>query len=175
MWRSSGLGWGESRYCRRHPPEFRTTPIGRGAAPLLRRRAWSKPADLRVGGRSRSPRRTTPLMITSTGAPAGRGFPAGVPVTGPEGASGVVDPVRGAARPGRPGPHAIVFLFREPEPDAQDRVTVATRMFVDGPDVADLPAVLATLTERACEYSRPLPDLIAYLADRVEPRGRDSA
>ena len=80
-----------------------------------------------------------------------------------------------SARAGRPGPHAIVFLFREPEPDAQDRVTVATRMFVDGPDVADLPAVLATLTERACEYSRPLPDLIAYLADRVEPRGRDSA
>ena len=83
--------------------------------------------------------------------------------------------VERSPRAGRPGAHAIVFLFREPEPDAQDRVTVATRMFVDGPDVADLPAVLATLTERACEYSRPLPDLIAYLADRVEPRGRDSA
>src|SRR5690349_20084042 len=79
-----------------------------------------------------------------------------------------------SARAGKPGPHAIVFLFREREPGLSDRVTVATRMFVDGPDVADLPATLATLTDRAREYIRPLPDLIAYLADRVEPRGRDS-
>ena len=42
-------------------------------------------------------------------------------------------------------------------------------------DVADLPATLATLTDRAREYRRPLPDLVAYLADRVEPRGHDSA
>lgn len=82
-----------------------------------------------------------------------------------------------SVRAGRPGPHAVVFLFREP--DRQDRInphrmTVATRMFVDGPDVADLPTVLATLTDRVHEYGRPLPDMIAYLADRVEPRGRGS-
>ena len=87
--------------------------------------------------------------------------------------------VERSVRTGRPGPHAVVFLFREPDPERQnrinpDRVTVATRMFVDGPDVADLSAVLATLTDRAREYGRPLPDLIAYLADRVEPRGRSS-
>jgi hypothetical protein len=79
-----------------------------------------------------------------------------------------------SARAGKPGPHAIVFLFRERDPGSPDRVAVATRMFVDGPDVADLPAALATLADRAREYRRPLPDLIAYLADRVEPRGRDS-
>jgi hypothetical protein len=83
--------------------------------------------------------------------------------------------VERSARVGRPGPHAVVFLFRESEPDSPDRVTVASRMFVDGPDVADLPHALATLTDRAREYSRPLPDLIAYLADRIEPRGRDSS
>jgi len=60
-----------------------------------------------------------------------------------------------SARAGRPGPHAIVFLFREPEPDAQDRVTVATRMFVDGPDVADLPAVLAALHGRLRRTENP--------------------
>ncbi len=83
-----------------------------------------------------------------------------------------------SVRAGRPGPHAVVFLFREP--DRRDRihphrVRVATRMFVDGPDVADLPTVLATLTDRVHEYGRPLPDMIAYLADRAEPRGRGSA
>jgi len=60
-----------------------------------------------------------------------------------------------SARAGRPGPHAIVFLFRESEPDAQDRVTVATRMFVDGPDVADLPAVLAALHGRLRRTENP--------------------
>lgn len=82
-----------------------------------------------------------------------------------------------SVRAGRPGPHAVVFLFREPgRPDRANPhpITVATRMFVDGPDVADLPTVLATLTDRIQEYGRPLPDTIAYVADRVEPRGRGS-
>ena len=35
--------------------------------------------------------------------------------------------VERSPRAGRPGAHAIVFLFRESGPDAQDRVTVATR------------------------------------------------
>jgi hypothetical protein len=63
--------------------------------------------------------------------------------------------VERSPRAGRPGAHAIVFLFRESEPDAQDRVTVATRMVVDGPDVADLPAVLAALHGRLRRTENP--------------------
>ena len=87
-----------------------------------------------------------------------------------------------AARPERPGPHAVVFLFAEPAPtapadhspnaatNAAEVVTLASRMFLDGPDVADLPTVLAALTERIGDYADlSLPTLIGHVADRVEP------
>ena len=85
-----------------------------------------------------------------------------------------------AGRPDRPGPHAVLVLFARPvpagrEPTSPDprttvEVTLATRMFLDGPDVTDLPTLLATITDRARDYGRlPLQQLVANLCDRVEP------
>ena len=73
-----------------------------------------------------------------------------------------------AGRPDRPGPHAIVLFFRPPQVDANP-VVIATRMFLDGPDVTNLPDLLITLTERARDYGHVSLDvLVGNLCDRVE-------
>ena len=88
-------------------------------------------------------------------------------------------------RPDRPGPHAVLFLFREPDPGRPDVITVASRMFLDGPDVAALPTVLTTLTDRAHDFLRvhrgpagqgglSPHELMTYLADGTEPWGPGS-
>ena len=83
----------------------------------------------------------------------------------------------------RPGPHAMIFLFRgaDPHPAAGPRrdtaITVATRMFLDGPDVQHLPDLLTTITDRARDLDREhhrqgrgltTSDLVGYLTDRIE-------
>ena len=77
----------------------------------------------------------------------------------------------------QPGPHALIFLHREPDPDSDDSdaggVTIATRMFLRGADVTDLHTILTHLHARALEYweagSR---HPIAQLADTAEPMTR---
>lgn len=49
------------------------------------------------------------------------------------------------------GPHAVAFFYRQPV-DGLDRIKIATRLFCDGDDVADLPAVLDQLHELALDY-----------------------
>jgi hypothetical protein len=77
----------------------------------------------------------------------------------------------------RPGPHALVFLHREPDPYSNDpspgTVRIATRMFLDGDDVTDLHTILTELHTRALEYwEAGIRHPIAQLADTAEPMTR---
>ncbi|WP_214405747.1 hypothetical protein [Pseudonocardia lacus] len=78
------------------------------------------------------------------------------------------------ATPTRPGPHVVVFLYRQPTTGADqvrtNDVRIASRMFLDGPDVADLPTVLTTLHQRAREYlATGRFDPRRHMSDRAEP------
>jgi hypothetical protein len=71
--------------------------------------------------------------------------------------------------PHQPGPHAVVIFYRQPG-DGADQVLLASRMFLDGADVADLPTVLRTLRQRAAEYRAAGGfDPRRHLSDRAEP------
>lgn len=71
--------------------------------------------------------------------------------------------------PDQPGPHVVVFFYRQPG-DGADQVLIASRMFLDGTDVADLPTVLQTLRRRAAEYRAAGGfDPRRHMTDRAEP------
>jgi hypothetical protein len=77
----------------------------------------------------------------------------------------------------RPGPHALIFLHREPDPHSNDpasgAVRIATRMFLHGRDVTDLHTILTELHARALEYAQAgVRHPIAQLADTAEPMTR---
>jgi hypothetical protein len=74
----------------------------------------------------------------------------------------------------RPGPHALIFLHREPHPrsnhPSSGTVKIATRMFLHGPDVTDLHTILTELHARALDYTEAgVRHPIAQLADTAEP------
>lgn len=73
----------------------------------------------------------------------------------------------------RPGPHAVIFLYREPARRSNDpcsgTVAIATRMFLHGDDVIDLHTILTELHARAVEYAEAeVRHRIAQLADTAE-------
>ena len=77
----------------------------------------------------------------------------------------------------RPGPHALIFLHREPDPHSTNpssgTVRIATRMFLHGDDVTDLHTILTELHARALEYrDAGVRHPIAQLADTAEPMTR---
>jgi hypothetical protein len=74
------------------------------------------------------------------------------------------------------GKHIVVFFYLEPGPDdTRDRLRVATRMFLDGDDVANLRGIILQLHALSREYSamgRFNPR--EQLANRVEPMSADA-
>jgi hypothetical protein len=77
----------------------------------------------------------------------------------------------------RPGPHALIFLHREPDPHSNNpsvgTVKIATRMFLHGADVTDLHTILTHLHARALDYTKAgIRHPIAQLADTAEPMTR---
>ena len=72
--------------------------------------------------------------------------------------------------PTEPGPHAVVFFYRQPTAGRVDDIAVATRMFLAGDDVTDLTAVLGTLYDRALDYlAAGAFDPREHLCQRAEP------
>lgn len=73
------------------------------------------------------------------------------------------------------GPHALAFLFSEPARGRPPRYTLrtATRLFLDGPEVADLPRLLHDLAQvirrnnRQGDYD---PRVLADRADEMSPQ-----
>jgi hypothetical protein len=54
---------------------------------------------------------------------------------------------------GKPiGPHALVFFYAEPGATDAAGLRVATRLFIEGSDVADLPTILRQLLDLAGDY-----------------------
>jgi hypothetical protein len=55
---------------------------------------------------------------------------------------------------GKPiGPHIVVFFYSEPAQPSPEGIRVATRMFLDDPEVADIARVLTLLHDLALQYS----------------------
>jgi hypothetical protein len=75
------------------------------------------------------------------------------------------------------GPHALAFLFAEQARGRPPRYTLktATRLFLDGPEVADLPRLLYDLAEVVRRHRRGGPYDPRALADRIEEMSPQAA
>ena len=79
-------------------------------------------------------------------------------------------------RIGRPiGPHAIAWFYWDPEIGHRGSVRAATRIFLDGPEVADLSAVLVHLRDLARTYDGTSGfDPRRQMTDRAEPMSHNA-
>lgn len=77
---------------------------------------------------------------------------------------------------GRPiGPHALAWFYWDPEIGHRGSVRAATRIFLDGPEVADLSAVLVHLRDLARTYDRTSGfDPRRQMTDRAEPMSHNA-
>ena len=71
------------------------------------------------------------------------------------------------------GPHGLAFFYADPQPEHQPThyvLATATRMFLDGSDVDDLPQLLYNLTGIAESYLKTWQlDPRTQMAQRIEP------
>ena len=131
---------------------YATGPIARISEPHPHAASWTQPNDS-------DPQRQDPIR---------RGVATRLALAGRRHVRHRTDPV---ARWGRPGPHAVVFLFREPTSDRGEGVIVATRTFPDDPEAADISIVLSVVTAHARDYGDlPRSRLIDHIVDHADPQ-----